>query len=346
MAIGSLGAGIAILAGAGGKGGKKERKKVIDLWNKLETSNFDFTQLTYPERQLVQELMPEVYDAFRPDKAETVAEDAAIRGAQVEALGQVGEIARGGYPLADRIAAERAQNAILQASRGRDLATIRSLATRGNLGGGDEGQLRLASNVAGANLARDLGMGLQESLLNRRLSAIGEYGGQAGALRGADFRSAAFNADAINRFNLDVADIENAARRFNAQAQAEANRYNVGTRQRLADETALGRLGLQQSQQEREDNLLRSLFGQQVTKLGGQTSAYENMALAKDREKAAREAAIAGIGKGVDQLITTAYGAQSPGGGAGISGAGITPVTSAEDPYGFRRYSRLRYYGD
>jgi len=318
MAIGSLISGISILAGAGGKGGVKERKQIIALWNALEQSNFDFHQLSFPELQMVQQLLPEVYTAIVPDEVKQVIESPEARTAQLEALGQTQEIARGGLPLADRIAAERAQGSIQQASRGRDLAVLRSLASRGGLGSGDEAQLRLQANASTNNLGRDLGQSLQETALNRRLSAIGQYGEQAGALRQGDFRAGAFNAEAVNRFNEQVANSQNRAAEFNAAARAGASRYNVGTKQRLSEQTALGRLDLRQQQQRREDALKGTLFNQQATKIGGQSAGLEGLAAYKDRDRAAKEQAIAGIGGGVDDILGSVIG----GGGGGLLGGG------------------------
>lgn len=345
--IGSALSGIAILAGAGGKGGKGEYKKIVDLWNKLETSNFDFNQLSFPELQMVQEMMPEVYNAVVPDEAKTVLEDPAVRSAQMEAMGLTGQMARGGLPLADRIAGERAQNQIAQEQRGRDMAVMRSLASRGGLGAGDEAQLRMAANASAGNLASDLGQGLQETALNRRLGAAQAYGGLGAQLRYGDFRSGAFNAEAINRFNEQAAAIKNEAARYAAGARERSQEYNVGTRQRLADTEALGRLNLQQQQQGRGDYLQGQQFNQQVTKLGGQTGALTQLGNYKDRDRAAKEAAIAGIGQGVDQTISSLYGGGAFGGGGGGGGAqGFQaqqqPQSNWSDYYKLRAYDMYR----
>ena len=302
-AVGGLLGGIGILGGLGGKGGKKDLNTIKDLWLRLQNSDFDFTKLTYPERQMVQQMMPEVYNAIVPDEVKLAQEQQGPRDAQVRALARIEEVAGQGLPLQDRIAAERAQGAISQEMRGRDLAVLRNLAARGGVGSGDEAQLRMAANASAGNLARDLGTSLQESALNRRMAAIGQSAGQAGALRGDDFGVAAFNADAANRFNQQVASAQTEAARYGAGARERAQGYNTETRQRLADETATGRLGLGVQQQGREDDLLSELFGQNVTRLQGLTGAYGALADWKDRDRARKEQAIAGIGKGVGGLF-------------------------------------------
>lgn len=316
-ALGGLAGGIGILAGAGGKGGIKDLRKLRELWSKLETSDFDFSELSFPELQMVQELFPEVYDAVVPSQAETVQEDPAARDAQMRALARIEEISGEGLPLQDRIAAEYGTNALAQESRGHDLAVLRNLAARGGLASGDEGQLRMIASARAGNTARELGTALQEGALNRRVGAIGQTAAQSGAIRSGDFATRAFNADALNRFNMDVAGMQTQAARFGAEARGEANRYNVGTRQRLAEENALGRLGLAVNQQGREDELKSTLFGQNVEKLKGLSGVYGALANWRDRDRARKEQAIAGIGEGVGGLLDVGLLGTGGGGGGG-----------------------------
>lgn len=306
--LGGLAGGIAVLSGAGGKGGISEREKIVELWNKLETSNFDFRKLTFPELRMVESLMPEVYNAIVPQDVSTVTEDPRLRQAQVGAIGQMEQIARDGLPLADRIAAQGAMGSLAQESRGRDLAVLRNLAARGNLSGGDEAQLRIIGNTGANQLANRLGSGLIGSALDRRMQAIQAAGGMAGQARGQDFTAKAFNSEAINRFNSMVSGMQTDAARYAAGARGQANQYNVGTRQDLATRTQLGRVGLAEQQQSRDDLLKQAMFGQQLSKLQGLSNAYGSLANYKDRDRAAKEQAIAGIAGGIGDVADVGIG--------------------------------------
>src|SRR5689334_18553542 len=100
--------GIAILAGAGGKGGLDEYKKAAAVWEKLKTTNFDFSTLQFPELQLVAEMMPDIYEAIVPAEVKQAADSPEMRAAQQRGLAHLEAAAVEGLPLTERVAAQDA----------------------------------------------------------------------------------------------------------------------------------------------------------------------------------------------------------------------------------------------
>ena len=301
--LGGGAASIAVLLGAGGKGGKRERDRMIELWNKLELSNFDHTQLTFDELRDVANYMPEVYDAIVPSGPQTIQEDPTARAAQALSLNQLQDIAGGGLSLADRLSAREISNSMAQESQRQDLGILRSLAARGMGASGDETQLRMIGNAAAGNQASDLGASAIRAALDRRLAAVGQVGSAAGAMRTADYRTKAYNADAINNFNTQVSQMRTQAAAAAAASRERAGFANAQERQQLATQSQLGRMGLRERQQSRQDTLLGEEFNQRLKKILGQSQAYEALAAYKDRDRAAKEEAIMGIGSGAGSSL-------------------------------------------
>src|SRR5687767_2748765 len=99
--VGGLLGGVAVLAGAAGKGGEKDRKKALEVWKKLQLSDFDFTALSPPEFRVLAEYMPETYDAIVPEEFKTPA-DSVAREDQARSLAGLREYAQTGLPTVDR----------------------------------------------------------------------------------------------------------------------------------------------------------------------------------------------------------------------------------------------------
>src|SRR5262245_43984029 len=177
--IGGLIGGIAVAAGAAGKGGKKEHKAALDVWKKLQVSDFDYRALSPPELQVLGEYLPEVYQAVVPENFQGVSDSATGRAGQVQSLAQMQQIAGEGLPLVDRLQAQKAAGAVTSAASASQTDALRRLAARGQLGSGDEIQAQLAGSQQGANLARDTANDLATQAALRRMQAIGQSAGQA-----------------------------------------------------------------------------------------------------------------------------------------------------------------------
>jgi hypothetical protein len=295
-AVGGLIGGIAVAAGAAGKGGAKEHKKAAQVWEKLQLSNFDFRSLDAPELRVLAEQMPEIYQAVVPAEFQQIAESGA-RADQVGALGQMQAIAREGLPVEDRLAAQEAGRAVTSTAAAAQEDALRRIAARGQLGSGDEIQAQLAGAQQGSNLARDLGSDLARQSALRRMSAIGQAGQMAGQLRAQDTSRAAQNAAIANRYAELFSSMKTQEAQDAAQSRQAAQNYNVGTRQQIGNANTANAYSTALENLNRQNALKNQQFGQQVTKTSGLSSAYNALAAYKDAMQQQKANAIVGAGE-------------------------------------------------
>ena len=309
MPIGDIGAGIggaiggiAVLAGAGGKGGDKYYKQALSVWRKIQDPNFDFRDLTAPELKIFGEVFPEVYEAIVPAEVRQIADSPEMRAAQIQGLGQIQEAGREGLPLVDRIAAQKIQDRMAMEGKRSGDAVIRDLAQRGQLCGGEEVVARMAGGQQAMNMAGQMGADLaQEAALNR-IRFAGAGAELAGNIRGQDVSTQAQNANMMNRFNELVANMQTQAARDAAQTRSQAQQYNVGTRQRIGEENIMNRYGTQLENLTRKNQLEQALFGARMSKASGLSEALQRYGLKKDQDKAARERNIQQLGSSIGQV--------------------------------------------
>lgn len=334
--IGGAISGIALLAGAAGEGGKPELKKILSLWEKLQEPDFDFSDLTAPELRVMAQATPETFEAQVPAEAALAQESPEIRARQLQALGGLGEIAEEGLPEADRLAAALAGRAVRGAQFAGTEESLRGLRRRGRLGAGAETQARAVGGRMSGQLAGEMGLDLQRVSLERRLQALRDYGGAAGAMRGQDIGLSESRAQALNRFNEFVASQRQQAGAYGAAARERAQAYNVGTAQRIGEANPLLEYQTALQNINRQNQLQQQLFGARTTITGGQAGALGGLAQAGYAEQAARTANIRAIGSGAGQAIGGAFGGAAGGVGGAVGGMGAVggaPVSAAPVQY-------------
>lgn len=330
-ALGGLGGAIgniAVLAGAAGGGGKDELKEALRIWKAIQLPEFDMRSLTAPELRILGEYFPQTYEAQVPQEVRTAVESPEARGEQVGAVQRLGQMSREGLPLRDRLATDEAALRLSGAASGEDAALRRELAERGRLGGGTEATLRRGRGQTAANLARGQGADLMQQAVENRYRATLAAGEGASRLRGQDIDLSSQQAGAVNRFNEIVANLRQQAARDSAAERAQAETYNVGTRQRTGEENVRARYGNEQENLERQNRLRQAKFGSEVTKAGGVSGALGDLSQAKYAEQAAKAEAIRGIGQGVGQAV---------GGVGDILGGGGFLGDDVQGLYGRRR---------
>lgn len=301
--VGSLAGGIANLAGLAGPGGEDKYRDALRVWEKLQTSDFDMRSLSPPELRVVAEVFPALYDAAVPTEMQEIAGSPEAREAQVESLTGMRELGRTGLTDVDRLSNVRAQEAMAQSSRREREAVLRNLAARGQLGGGDELQARLATTGEQANQASDMGARLAEQAALRRVGAMGSAGQMAGQLRAADVGEQTARADVSQRFNELVYGALNRANQQNAAMQQQADMWNAGNVQNIANQNELARYQSQLSDIERQNRLRAGSFGQDVTKAEGQTGALKTLGGYKDQQQANRISGIQGAAEGAGGIV-------------------------------------------
>lgn len=312
-ALGGLIGGVAVAAGAAGKGGEKAYKAAVKAFQDLKESNFDFRALSAPQLRLLGEYFPEVADMVVPEEFRQIEGAGPGREAELKSLGYFEDASREGLGLEERMAARGAQDALSRTMRGEESSILRDLAERGQLGGGDEIAARLAGAQRGSTLAAAQGEDLVRAAISGQRDAALQQGAIGSRLRGEDIDVERTNANTLNRYNELAANIIN-ERNLNAQnTRNRAQERNLGERQRLGDTNRLMRYDVEKENLERKNRLLDTLFGQRLARAQGMAGAYQGLGAARDAQMQTKAQGIMSAGKGAGGLTEGILG-----GGLGI----------------------------
>lgn len=320
MAIGSIISSI-INAADPGRTGKRYLKEAKGLWEDLSLPEYE--NLITPYLQSTGELSPEVYDAQVSGQFRGIDEDPAAEQMQLRNLGRLEEIAREGMPLGDRLAADEAQRSVAEeGSRARE-QILSDMARRGRGGSGAELAAKLASAGDQENMARGMGSDLARQSLERRLSAIGQMGAQAGQFRGQNIGKEAQISQMQNRYNEFLSNLNTQAAANAARQRNLAQEYNLGNQQRIADTN----VGNQFMASQARNQQLQQAFADQRSKVSGQTGVLSGLQQEAQRQQGAKQKNVAAGGAGFDAAITPLLGgllagAFKPSAGATTSGGG------------------------
>ena len=306
--VGSAAGGIAVLLGAGGKGGDAERKRALQVWEKLKAVNFDFREIPAPDLKVFATLYPQLYTAVLPLQPTQVKDSTEMRQVQLQSLAQLQRVAREGLPTAERVAAQEAQRSVGNEAERAQEAVLQDLAQRGRLSGGDEIAARIVGNQGATNLAAQQGADLAKLSSSNRLYGTQAAGDLAGGIRTADTNLAGRNADIINRFNEIVSQLGTEQAKSNAAAANAAGLYNAQTKQNVGTQNALAGYDAATANLQRSNALKQQGYENELSKLKGLTFQLNDLAAQKDEERRNKIAAISGIGQGVGSLAGGAIG--------------------------------------
>lgn len=299
--IGGVIGGIGVLAGLGGKGGDKERKLALKVWEDLKTANFDMRALSAPELQVFAEQFPELYNEVIVGQPQQVQDSPDVRAITVRSLGKLEEMSRIGLPTGERLAAETAQRRVASASDRANEAVLRDLAERHRLGAGDELAARLQANQGAQNLAAQQGSDLAQQAIQNRVGATSQAAQIAQGLRGQDIGLGTTNASLMARFNEMASQLGTQRAQENALARERAQAYNVGTKQHVGEANAMNAYQTALENLQRQNALKHIGFQENLQKTTGLAGAYSDMANWKDIQRQNRERAIIGVGQGAGQ---------------------------------------------
>lgn len=308
MPIGGIVSAI-INAADPGSSGKKYLKKGLKEWQDLSLPEYE--QLIAPYLQSTGQMTPEIYDAVVRGQFRGIEEDPYAETAQLRNLGRLEEIAREGMPLQDRLAADEAQRAVAQeGSRARE-QIISNLARRGRGGSGAELAAKLASAGQQEEMARGMGSDIARMLLDRRLAAIGQMGGELGAYRGQNIGKEAQIAQMQNRYNEFLSNLNTQAAADAARARQAAQQYNLANQQRIADENVMNRYQTQLARNVQQ----QQGFQDRLAKTQGITGQYGQLSNLQNALQAQKQARVQAAGAGVDSLLNSVISSQLPTGG-------------------------------
>lgn len=314
QAAGSAVSGIVRAIGGGRDPGRADIERAIALLDAVQDPQFDFRQLTAPDLQFLAAIDPVTYEARVPEDVKVAAES-SVRPAQLRALAGMEEIGREGMPLADRLAAQSAVEAIAsEAGRGQE-AILQNLAARGRLGAGMETQARLAGGRDLSQLRAEMGRGLAQEALARRFAGLQSAGAMAGEARGQDIARAVENAQMINNMNQYIAGLQTQAERDNALMEFQRRMTEAQERQDIENQNRLLELDVKRENVNRWNTLQDALADFRMRRATGQGGFARDLATSSRASQAAREGAQQSMAEGVGGLAGSFfdwYGQRKP----------------------------------
>jgi len=321
--LGGLGqaiGGIAVLAGAAGKGGKKELEEAVKVWKQLQEPEFDMKSLKAPELSLIARYFPETYEAVIPAEVKTANDSAELRDAQRSGVQQLMRMGEQGLPTAEKVMVEEAQSKVRgEVGRARQQA-VRNLQETGRMSGGAELAAGLAAAQGGSQLARQQGGDVARLALENRMRALEAGTSAAGQARGQDIALSQSQADAINKYNQWKSQLQTEAAANAAATRNQGQLRNVSETQRIAEANQLANYNVALQNLQRQNELRERLFGAQAQKAQGLTGALTGLSQAKYAEQAAKAQQIQGIGQGIGSAAGGVLDLYGGGGGFGAGG--------------------------
>lgn len=257
--------------------------KVQDHFSSIETPKVEDMQIQL--EQLVQQgsLSPEQAQAILADPSamNQITTDPGLKSAQMDALLGLQDISSsGGLTDMDQANLSRIKNQEDTAARGQREAILQNAQSRGLGGSGLElmSQMQNQQSAATRNSQRDMDVAGQAQ--ERALQALMQGGSLAGQIQNQDFGQKAQIAqanDAISKFNTQ--NRQNVGL-TNTAANNAAQAGNLNAKQSIAD----ANVGLANSQQQYNKELLQKDFNNKMAKAGGQSNVSQQNASNQGRD--------------------------------------------------------------
>ena len=289
-------------------------------------------------------LTPELEEAVTLDapKVAQIQEAPELRKAQMTALELIGQRATTGMGPEDR-----ARLAEIQLQQARDTEAkrqqiLQSYQQRGIAGAGSELAAQLQAASAGSAQAGEQGLQLAAQAQRSALEAAREYGALGGQIRGQEFGIAQTKAGAEDQASMARFNEALARQQRNVAARMGAQQYNLGTRQRIAEQNvAQQNVELQRqraAEQQMYDNQVRVAQMRAQARLGQagqyQQQAQQTAGAVQGAASGVSQALMyAGIYGGKDDKPTPTASASSVAPAAATAGAPVLPaVPKAPNP--------------
>jgi hypothetical protein len=241
---------IAAVAAAGGiaqwingkdaaKATAAERAHMEDLVNKLQTPNFDVSQITPEEYSIVQKYVPQsakVIEQAAPEIVKMNSPEAQqAKSAESDVLQQMQELAQTGQDPMLALQQAKAQQQALETSNSQNQTMDMNAQQRGLGGSGLAMAAQLANNQ---NAARNMGLQDQQAVADaasRRMQAGMNASGIASNIYNQQFGQEKTNADIMNSFNNALTDRRQSVELANTGATNDASKYNTTASQNVAN---------------------------------------------------------------------------------------------------------------
>lgn len=289
----AVGAGVAAASALGqwwtskeaAKASEAEREKIAELYSKLQKPEFDPSELTPEEYYVAAKYVPETsqfIEEVAPNTVKAASADAVLgRNAQRNALLKLQQNA-GNEAETRGLLEQQARMAASSQAQAGDESIRQDFATRGQQYGGgmellsrlmnQQGQQKNASNAS-----------LQATLAARQnaLDSLMQSANLGGQIRNEDVNLESKNADIINAFNTRNATRKQGWVEGNVDRGNQAQQYNVGNTQDVANRNVGTKNSFSQYNQQRGDANVQRDFANEMdiarSKAGLGTMAREDI---------------------------------------------------------------------
>jgi hypothetical protein len=249
--------------------------------------------------------VPKVVSEYSPEQLvqsyqESVKTDENLRGAQMGALEQLGQMGKAGLTEADIAALRQVRRDVEADSQSRQAGILDQMARRGMAGGGSELAARTMAGQQAASRQAEAADKQAMMAQQRALDAMVRSASLAGDVRGQDFSEASRKAQAMDEVS-----------RFNTQVRNQALLRRAEEGQRVADAGTTIRNQEQQFNRDLERQRYQDRLAKEQAKFGGSQS-LANIAGQRGQTQANF---LGGMGQAIGSAVTSLGAKYGSGGG-------------------------------
>ena len=281
------------------KASDKERKKIAEMVDRLQSPTFTQSDFTPEEYKLLDRYVPEVAQNVVEQAPRTVQESAGMqqgRGAQLEALNQLRATAMAERDPALAAMLEQASRRGAVDAQSRQSAIMQDLARRGQLGGSAAVVAQMQGAGDAMERSADAGRAAAIEAYRNRQAAMRDSANLGGQIYSQDFTKERANVDIINDFNRRMAERQLAYNQYAAGLRNEAQRYNMGAAQAVADKNVTGRNEARDKYQHARQTMYQNEANKVSLKSGqGQANIEAIQSAAADRNRMIQAAGDVGM---------------------------------------------------
>lgn len=307
------GAGANLLGGVlGSRSAKKAAKaqaeqaaRIQAMYDAINIPTIADQSIQLEEGQVLGEYNPllEQFLQLQPSAMEGVSTSPEYKELQLQALRKMAGVGEDGLDEGDEAAFREAQRAVANEAQAQQASILNNMAQRGTLGSGMELAARLQGAQDAASRLSSAGDKLTQDARARALQALSQTGSMASNLREQDFgeqSNIARARDAINQFNVQN---QQQLQSRNVSEQNRAQLANMQAKQAMADANRQ----MRNTEQQYNKQLQQQRFQNEMSKVGGQSGAAQQVGQAQAGIHNADAQMWSGIGSTLGN-VATAYG--------------------------------------
>lgn len=239
-----------------------------------------------------------------------IKEDPRLKSAQMEALGTLGQVSRGGLQAGDRQAYNELRAATQRDAEAKRQQILQQMQAQGMGGGGASLIAQLQSGQAAEDTASAQGDRLAAQASQNALQALSQRAQLAGSVRSQDMSAEEMRARAIDDRNRFLYENSASRQRANIAALNQAQQANLANKQRLSEMN----VSQANTEAQRQNEAKRNYWQDQLGLAQAKASALTGQAQAHGQEAERKATLGAGLGSAVGQGFSTygAYSARTP----------------------------------